>query len=389
MAKRKYQTDPTDRSRIDEYVEQKDSCASGRIIQTSLLEQVLGMIDKPLTKITSSDVYRARNLIKDGTFKQNYKRRLIYALREFFIWQGVLDEKDRKTMKLPASVLKTKSKKDMLTVEEVMKAINACKHPRDRALIAMLWDGSNRPSELLRLTWDDLKADEYGYHFETGGKTQMKTGKSRHIRLTTSIPYIEAWRGIYPGNAEGSNRVFVSKNLVNGKHVPLVSAQRMMIELKKLTGIKNLKPYQFRPSRITHDLRNHMDAAYVMLKNWGSLDTQMMETYTNLDEDYLDQQALRAAGRETKLIMKQEEKMEVPTCPKCGALNVIGAKYCAHCQSSMNPADVPDIERRLIEMQKQMDKLVQIHGKSVADNIMEQPSTMETDEEEKRRLAHQ
>lgn len=346
MPKRRYETRPEDRERINTFVEKKGGTKPWRVSHVSLLEMVLGMTGKPLKDVTSQDVYKVMNKITDSNYKQNYKRRLIYALREFFIWNKTIkigkNVPHKTVMKLPGRVMKTKSKRDMLTPADVQKAIDACTNARDKCWIAMAWDSSCRPSELLKLDWDDLIADEYGFYFDTeDNERQSKTKKNRHIRLTTSQPYIEAWRQQYPGEPTGKNPVFVTIRAIDGKYKrwDITALQETIRMLREKTEIKNLKPYQFRPSRITHDLRNHADMSYVMLKNWGSLDSEMAETYAHLDEDeeYLDQQALRAAGVKTKQKVKETspDSIEVPVCSQCGMMNISGARFCNHCHNPL------------------------------------------------------
>lgn len=342
MPKRRYKLSDEDTAVISAFVEEKGGTPKWRTANRSLVENAVGMAGKPISRITRQDVYKTRNLIMDSTLKQNYKRRMVYALREFSIWRQILTKDDLPkrggNFNLPGLILKTKSKRDMLTPENVQTAIDACTNARDRCLIALLWDGSNRPSELLRLNWGDLVADEYGYHFETAGKTM----KPRRIRLTTSLPYLEAWRQVYPGKPSGDSPVFVTIRAIGGvyRRWDITAVQAMFKEMRGKTGIKNLKPYTLRPSRITHDVRNHLDSAYIMLKNWGSMDTSMMEVYSHVDEDeeYLDQQALRAAGIKTRAAIRQQQeetKITVPTCPRCGTLNVSGARFCSHCQAAL------------------------------------------------------
>lgn len=56
----------------------------------------------------------------------------------------------------------TKKPTDMLTKKQVLLAIEACTNSRDRAMISMLYDGSLRPVDLRKLTWEDVIFDEYG-----------------------------------------------------------------------------------------------------------------------------------------------------------------------------------------------------------------------------------
>jgi len=83
----------------------------------------------------------------------------------------------------------------MLTPEEVSLIIQTARSPRDKALLAMLYDGSNRPIELLRLKWSDIHYDEFGAYFIT----DAKTNKERRIRLTNiSLGYLEQWKKKHP-----------------------------------------------------------------------------------------------------------------------------------------------------------------------------------------------
>jgi ribosomal protein L37AE/L43A len=199
----------------------------------------------------------------------------------------------------------------------------------------MLWDGSNRPIELLSLNWQDLKSDEYGYSF----KTSAKTGKERHIRLTISIPYLEAWRRDYPGNAKGENPVFVSVKRPHAKWT-MMAAKAMIKELRKITGLENLKLSIFRPSRITHDVKSGYDLPFLMMKNWGNMKTPMIDLYTNIGMDYIDQTALRKAGMERVEKAKETEQyqIEVPICPICHTLNISGSLFCSTCRTPLTAA---------------------------------------------------
>jgi integrase/recombinase XerD len=166
----------------------------------------------------------------------------------------------------------TKKPTDMLTKKQVLQAIEACTNSRDRAMISMLYDGSLRPVDLRKLTWEDVILDEYGALI----RTTAKTGKERAIRLTFSSPYFAQWKTDYPGKPEGSAPVFVSYRIyqsAGGEHIPLEmdAIVRLIRSLRQKTGIERLSPAIFRPSRITHDVTDGYDSSYLMLKNWGHL----------------------------------------------------------------------------------------------------------------------
>jgi len=243
-----------------------------------------------------------------------------------------IDSLEIDQVKLPQAQWKTKKPEDMLTVEEVQCVIQAARNSRDKAIIAMLYDGSNRPIEILRLQWKDLIADSHGYYFITDAKTR----KERRIRLTTaSIPYIDQWRVEHP-DPSPEQYIFCNINATEKGIRPMTidNVQRMLKLIKNKTGIHKLKASIFRSSRITHDVASGVELPYIMKKNWGTLTTKMIDVYTNLDANYLDEVALRNAGMERTLEFKEQQvyRLEPPVCPICHKVNLLGSKYCAECR---------------------------------------------------------
>jgi integrase len=240
----------------------------------------------------------------------------------------------------------------MLSKEEVLQVINACTNSRDRAIISMLYDGSLRPVDLRELTWDAVTFDEYGVLI----RTAAKTGKERAIRLTFSTPYFSQWKTDYPGNPEGSVPVFISHRIyksVGGEHTPLESDAivRLIRGLRKKTGIQKLLPSIFRPSRITHDVMDGYDSSYLMLKNWGTLRTPMLQVYAKPGEDYITRYALEKAGIKTPAKTRQRSKVLDPIdCPQCSTLNPPGKKFCGQCGHSLTEdakAQVDNVSQQL------------------------------------------
>jgi integrase/ribosomal protein L40E len=358
MNQKIYNLEPEDQLIVDRYILRKGGSPAWKTVQKSQTEQCIGMIGKPLSEIAGDDIFTVRDLITGSKYKPNYQRQLVKALRNFFLWYGKqtgADFTDIEGIKLPKAQWKTKNPEDMLSPHDIETILKACKNQRDRCFIAMMWDGSNRSIELLSLNWEDLKSDQYGYYF----KTSAKTGKERQIRLTISIPYIDEWKRYYPGETAGDNPVFVTIHKVKGEYPRWnrIAAQATMKELKKDTGFKNLKLSIFRPSRITDDVKNGYDLAFVMKKNWGNLKTNMIDLYTNLDADFVDQETLRKAGmaRIETLKEKDQHMIEVPVCARCGTMNTLGSSFCSKCSGALTDQaheQVQSDEQRLFEQFK-------------------------------------
>ena len=256
-----------------------------------------------LDTATTEDVLRLVSVIRSNNYSKNYQNDLIKVLKRFFLWRiengGTgLNEKKIHSIKVPGMDWKCKTTEDLLTKEEVLQAIDACSNSRDKAIISMLYDASARPVDLLELKWKDIIFDEYGALF----RTSAKTGKERTIRLTPiSTPYLSQWRSDYPGEPFGTNQVFISHHKyaeAGDKYVPIENTAilRLIRTLRKKTGNPRLKPSIFRPSRITHDVSDGFDLQYLMLKNWGSLKSSMIEIYAKPGEEYISKYALEKAG---------------------------------------------------------------------------------------------
>lgn len=376
MALKKYDVADKEQAIINEFILRTGGSPASREVIRSVLHLCIGHINKPISRITDIDVLKERDVIMDSTYKVSYKRKTIFNMRRFFLWywqKNKVKRMDINGITLPKEEWKSKKPDDMLTPQDIEKVLKACHNARDRFFIAALWDGSNRPVELLLLKWQDLVVDEFGYSF----KTSAKTGKERHIRLTISIPYLEAWKREYPGEPTGENPVFVSLRRIRGPdnawiHKPwkMISVKFMFKTIREETGITNFKPGTVRPSRITDDVKNNYPESYLKMKNWGNLKSPMLDKYTNLRPDYVDGIALSKAGMQKKDPVKQEKGFEitVPTCPVCQTLNVPGSMFCAMCKKPLTETARAQQEREkgLINkamkaeferMQKEIDQL--------------------------------
>jgi integrase len=323
----------------------------------SLLVRFLSIVKTPIEDCSNKEILSALKWIRESkNFKPNYKRQLVNAGKSFCLWASKTNKKidvpDIESVKLPEIQWKTKKPEDMLTIDEITKVITSARTNRDKALISMLYDGSNRPIELLRLTWREIVADEHGYFFITDAKTR----KERHIRLTNqSIPYLDQWRAEHP-DPSPDQYVFCTINATEKGIRPLTidNVQRMIKLLRKNTGIHKLKASIFRPSKITHDVASGVELPYVMKKNWGSLRTKMIDVYTNLDAGYMDEIALRNAGMERKSDLKEKKqyKLEPPVCPICHKVNLLGSKYCSDCMHPLTEEAKLKVEYTSTELQR-------------------------------------
>jgi len=348
---------------IFEIQAQRGASDSGMMTRAWSLVQVakaLHAFGSKLDTLETDEVFRLITTLRGNGFSKNYLNDQIKAFKRFLLWRienGVttLNEKKIRAIKAPGMDWSTKKPSDMLTKEEVLQVITACTNSRDRAIISMLYDGSLRPVDLRELTWESVTFDEYGVLI----RTSAKTGKERAIRLTFSAPYFAQWKSDYPGNPEGINPVFLSHRIykaAGGEHVPLEmdAIVRLIRGLRKKTGIERLQPSIFRPSRITHDVQDGYDSSYLMLKNWGTLKTPMLQVYAKPGEDYITRYALEKAGIKIPTKSRERSKALDPiTCPQCSTLNPPGKRFCGQCGRSLTE----DAKMQVDEISQQLHTL--------------------------------
>ena len=306
----------------------------------AMIRRITAYSEKTPAQWDTDEVLKIATAIRKSKYSQNYKRNLIRHLRPFVLWLAKsnkkIDIEEIKGIKIPDAVWKTKKPEDMLTVEEVTTVIKAGSNPRDRCLLSMLYDTSCRPIEILPLKWGDLQRDEYGVFFAT----RAKTGKERRIRLTNiSLPFLNEWQNLHP-DTSSEGYVFrpgIFKGLPDNRPMTKTGFDNLIEHIRHRTGITKLKPGIMRSVRITHDVQSGYPTQYIMLKNWGSLKTKMLDLYANPGKDYIDQTALRQAGmskvKESK--SKENYKLEPPVCPACGTVNFAGSMWCSHCQTPL------------------------------------------------------
>lgn len=241
-------------------------------------------------------------------------------------------------IKAPAADRLTKTASQMLTESQILDLIKAGKNSRDRALLAVEYEGGFRPVELLKLKWSDIKFDEYGAVINT----DAKTGKPRYIRLIVSKSYLSAWKSDHILGAGPDTPVFCSLKTPHEAIGP-PALKKIIKEAAKRAGIdKRVHPYLLRHCRVSHMLEQEIPESVIKLQHWGSLNTPMLGTYGHITNKAIDDALLSRAGIIRK--EKKEPQFKPGICPECGAVNKPTAKYCENCGHGVNES--AEVSRR-------------------------------------------
>lgn len=303
-------------------------------------------------RCTTADVMKAIAAIRRLHLRPNTERKYILHIKQFFAWldeRGIaqVDIAKIDQVRAPAAEWVTKTPEQMLTIDEVQRIIGACRTSRDRAMLAMIYEGALRPVEITGAQWRQLEFDRYGAKFVTDGKT----GKRRHIRLLMSAQYLAAWQADYPGGASPDAPIFVR---LRGSPAKMTrGAMRKVIErAARRAGVeKPIHPYLFRHSRITHWVETGLSESVIKLQSWGNLKSPMLATYAHVSDAAIDRAMLEHAG-----IRQHEGKQEEPKpiqCPQCDAVNAPKSPACYVCGCRLTPGAKYTVEMLLAALLKE------------------------------------
>ncbi len=139
---------------------------------------------------------------------------------------------------------------NLLTVDEVLRLVDAAMNERDKAMIMCHLDLGCRPEELLTLRIGDFERDALGI------RVQIRRSKTfrRSPHLSFSIPYVARWLEAHPLKDSNAPIWIDFSKLREGIVAPVDNAayRRIIQRLLKRAGIKKrFSPYNFRHTSIT------------------------------------------------------------------------------------------------------------------------------------------
>ncbi len=266
--------------------------------------------------------------------KQDYKK----LIRKFFKWMDKGDLID--WIKIPLRKDSRKLPEDLLSEEEIEKIINACEHPRDRALVASLYESGARISEIGNLKIKHVKFDQYGAVLMVDGKTGM-----RRVRIIFSSPYLATWLDNHPFRGNPEAFVWIGIGTV-GRNEPLqYGAIRMHLKrIAQKAGIKKrIHPHLFRHSRSTHLAKHLTEAQMKQYLGWVQ-GSSMAAIYVHLSGRDVDNALLKMHGIVTD--ETKDVQMSPKQCTRCSTMNAPTTKFCSKCGLALDIKAALEMEEK-------------------------------------------
>lgn len=219
---------------------------------------------------------------------------------------------------------------DVLTKDEVIRLIQACRNSRDRALIALTYESGGRVSEVCSLRWKDLTIEERGISITTRNHT--KGEKRRYIRCVWCRPYVAEWLANYPVQpVPPEGPVFVTEHR---KSIRSNVYRHQFNRIVKRSGIeKPITIHDLRHARVTHLINDGYSETTVKLMIWGDVNTPMLRGYLHLSAADIDREFDEKHGFVDTV--SSRDPMEPRICPQCYLTNKPDAMYCNRCGASL------------------------------------------------------
>ncbi|MEM1558202.1 MAG: site-specific integrase [Candidatus Bathyarchaeia archaeon] len=293
-----------------------------------ILRRISDMLGKPFEEATAEDikglVYRIERSDYSPWTKHDYK----VALKRFYKWFKGGNQEYPPEVKWIKTTLKARDEllpEDLLTEEEVMRLVEACDNPRDKAFIMTLYESGARIGELGSMLIRDVKFEE-GY---TALTLKGKTG-ARRVIVVAATPYLMYWIQNHPLKNKSDAPLWVNMGTVNRyKAMSYPALAKVLKVAAERAGLrKKIHPHKLRHSRATFLASKLTEAQMNQIFGWKQ-GSEMPSIYVHLSGRDLDDAVLGIYG--LKKCEEAEPKLKPKLCPRCQTPNQFDARFCIKC----------------------------------------------------------
>ena len=230
------------------------------------LPKLAAMFGKDFRQATREDIETVVGKLERTNYAEWTKRGFKVTLKKFYRWLGGGED-------YPANVkwIKTSGRggrrlpEELLTKEEVRGLIEVAEHPRDKALVSVLYESGCRIGELATLKIKHVSFDKYGAQLIVSGKTGM-----RRVRLITSVNHLATWLSSHPLRKDPEAPLWVNIGTKQkGSRMRYPSMVKQLRWAAEKAGVKKrVNPHSFRHARATHLANKLTEAQMNAFMGW-------------------------------------------------------------------------------------------------------------------------
>jgi len=310
------------------------------------------MLKKPFSRTTKQDIIRVIEEVEKSDFKPWTKHDYRLVMKKFYKWlRGVekpgIYPPEVEWISLGMRNNNHRLPDEILTVEEVKQIAEVATHPRDKALVAVLYESGCRVGELLNLRLKHVEFDDYGAVMIVDGKTGM-----RRVRLVASAPALAVWMDSHPLKKDKEAPLWV--NIRSAKPLDYAGCHKLLRVLAKKAKItKPVNPHSFRHARATHLASNLTEAQMKEVFGWVQA-SKMAAVYVHLSGRDVDSALLELYGLKKKEDAKGL-KLDVKVCPRCHEKNSWDSEFCKRCALVLDIEAAKEMERATTTLDKLLE----------------------------------
>lgn len=269
---------------------------------------------------------------------RNYKK----VLKKFFRWKTEDDLPkwvDRLKLK---SVDSTVQPSDLLTQTDIDKMLAACRHPRNKAFIAVLLDSGMRVGALASTRIKNVEFNQSGaiIYISKTSKSKKSTAP-KGIPLIWSAGFLNQWLAIHPLKDDPEAPLWTTLTV---PHEALsYNAIRVTLqEIAETAGVtKRVNPHSFRHKAITSWVLDRLSEQEIKHRaGWSKGSNQMLKIYANFTDGEINDQIYERYG------LKKDEKRQITLekCPRCFNVLRPSDRVCSQCSLVLDKGMLKELE---------------------------------------------
>jgi site-specific recombinase XerD len=310
------------------------------------LPKLAVLLQKDFNNATKKDIENVLSAIEKTEYSPRTKLDFKVTVKKFYKWINGGEEYPECVRWIKTGEKKNNHKlpEELLLEEEIKKMIKVASHPRDRAIISVLWETGCRIGELVPLKIKHIAFDMDITRIQLVGKTGP-----RRIPLIDSTPYLAEWLNNHPHQDNPDAPLWVGIGTVGrDKQLTYASIRKMLSQAARKAEIKKkVNPHNFRHSRATY-LANHLTEAQMNQYLGWVRGSDMPATYVHLSGRDMDDAILKLKGIKQKE-NKVESELTPKKCSRCALINKATSKYCSRCGA------VLDLETAMVMQEEAKD----------------------------------
>lgn len=239
---------------------------------------------------------------------------------------------------------------DLLTRDEIGKLLDACKHPRDKAFIAVLLDSCMRVGALGTLRVKNVQFNHTcAVLYMSTTSRNKKTTAPKPFPITWSTGYLNAWLDVHPAKNNPEAPLWAA---IKGDDAEAMTYSGLVHALNRVverSGLKKKVHYHlFKHQKVTEMILNgYSDREIRFQAGWSKNSNHMFNIYGN----FYDEDMIKAIYARAGIGTEDRKQVTLQKCPRCRTVLVPEARVCHQCALVLDAALAGEVDRNMQEAQ--------------------------------------